>query len=177
MKKENIKVLEKQQKIIKDISETRGIKKAKSFATDFKSFATKGNVMDMAVGVIIATAFTKIVNSLVNDIISPILTVFTGKIDFANLFIALDMKKYGSIAEAQAANVSVINYGTFIENTIDFLMVALILFMILRYIFKKNRKSEAVQETTTKTCPHCLNEIPSKATKCGYCTSELKEKI
>lgn len=166
----------KHKKKIKSI-EAKSIKKAKGFASDFKAFATKGNVIDMAVGVIIATAFTKIVNSLVSEVITPLLSIFTGKIDFSNLFIALDKNKYGSLKEAVDAGTPVINYGVFISNVIDFLMVALILFITLRYIFRKNKKAEVVQKVTTKACPYCLNNVPIEATRCGYCTSVLnKEK-
>lgn len=160
--------------------ENKGIKKAKGFINDFKQFATKGNVLDMAVGVIIANAFTKIVNSLVNDIITPAISLLTGKIDFTNLFIALDGNTYLTLEEAKAASASVISYGAFITNIIDFLMIAFWLFVFLKVIFKitNNKKKEEPQKkvVTTKTCPYCLNEIPLKATRCGHCTSILEEK-
>ena len=152
--------------------------KTKGFITEFKQFATKGNVLDMAVGVIIANAFTKIVNSLVNDIITPTITLITGKIDYTNLFIALDGNTYSTLEEATAAGVSVISYGTFITNVINFLMVAFWLFVCLKVIFriKNGKKKELEKEVvaTTKKCPYCLNDIPLEATRCGHCTSELK---
>lgn len=176
--KEN-KKLEKQKQRLKKLEE-KGMKKAKGFLTEFKQFATKGNVIDMAVGVIIANAFTKIVNSLVNDVITPAITIFTGKIDYTNLFIALDGNKYATLEEAKAAGVSIISYGTFLTNIVNFLMVAFWLFIFLKVIFKakdKNKKEEVKEEVaTTKKCPYCLNEIAIEATRCGHCTSILDEK-
>lgn len=173
------KQLEKQAARIKKLEE-KGLKTAKGFLTDFKQFATKGNVIDMAVGVIIANAFTKIVNSLVNDVITPAITLLTGKIDYTNLFIALDGNSYSTLEEAKAAGVSVIGYGTFVTNIINFFMIAFWLFVFLKIIFKiKNgKKKEEVKEqvATTKKCPYCLNDVPIKATRCGHCTSMLEEK-
>lgn len=172
------KRLEKEREKLKKLEE-KGMKKAKGFITEFKQFATKGNVLDMAVGVIIANAFTKIVNSLVNDIITPAITLITGKIDYTNLFIALDGKTYTTLEEAMASGVSVISYGTFITNVIDFLMIAFWLFVFLKVIFriKNGKKKEDVQEkvATTKKCPYCLNDVPLAATRCGHCTSMLDE--
>lgn len=172
------KKLEKKRAKLKKLEE-KGIKKAKGFITDFKQFATKGNVIDMAVGVIIANAFTKIVNSLVNDIITPAITIFTGKIDYTNLFIALDGNTYDTLADAQAAGVSVISYGTFFTNIVNFLMIAFWLFIFLKVIFKvtnRKKKEEVIKQVaTTKKCPYCLNEIPIAATRCGHCTSNLEE--
>lgn len=159
--------------------EQKGLKKAKGFIADFKQFATKGNVIDMAVGVIIANAFTKIVNSLVNDIITPIITLITGKIDYTNLFIALDGNKYSTLEEAQATGVSIIGYGTFLTNVINFFMVAFWLFIFLKILFriKNGKKKEEVIEKveTTKECPYCFNTINIKATRCGHCTSLLED--
>lgn len=171
--------LEREKLRIKKLEE-KSINKAKGFLTEFKQFATKGNVIDMAVGVIIANSFTKIVNSLVNDVITPAITIFTGKIDYTNLFIALDGNTYPTLADAQAAGVSVISYGTFITNVINFLMVAFWLFILLKVLFKskdKKKKEEIKQEVaTTKKCPYCLYEIPIEATRCGHCTSHLEGK-
>lgn len=159
--------------------EEKGLKKAKGFITDFKQFATKGNVIDMAIGVIIANAFTKIVNSLVNDVITPAISMFTGKIDYSNLFIALDGNTYSTLEEAKTAGVSTISYGAFITNVVDFLMVALCLFIFFKVLFKaRNKKAdEEVKEqvATTKKCPYCLNDIPLEATRCGHCTSLLEQ--
>ena len=170
--------LEKEKERFKKLEE-KGMKKAKGFIADFKQFATKGNVIDMAVGVIIANSFTKIVNSLVNDVITPAITIFTGKIDYTNLFIALDGKEYTTLADAQAAGVSVISYGTFLTNIVNFLMIAFWLFVCLKVIFriKNGKKKEEIKKevATTKKCPYCLNDIAIAATRCGHCTSILEE--
>lgn len=178
MKLKNEKKLAKQAARLKKLEE-KGLKKAKGFIADFKQFATKGNVIDMAIGVIIASAFTKIVNSLVNDVITPAISMLTGKIDYSNLFIALDGNTYATLDEAKAAGVSIISYGTFITNVVDFLMIALCLFIFFKVLFKardKKKTQEVVdQVATTKECPYCLNTIPIKATRCGHCTSILDE--
>ena len=129
-----LKRLEKEKLKLKRLEE-KGLKKAKGFIADFKQFATKGNVIDMAIGVIIASAFTKIVNSLVNDVITPAISMLTGKIDYSNLFIALDGNTYATLDEAKTAGVSVISYGTFITNVVDFLMIALCLFIFFKVLF------------------------------------------
>lgn len=176
----NEKKLAKQAARLKRLEE-KGLKKAKGFIAEFKQFATKGNVIDMAIGVIIASAFTKIVNSLVNDVITPAISMLTGKIDYSNLFIALDGNTYTTLEEAKAAGVSVISYGSFITNVVDFLMVALCLFIFFKVLFKakdKKKKEEVVEQVvTTKECPYCLNTIPVKATRCGHCTSMLEETL
>ena len=162
--------------------EEKSIKKAKGFIADFKKFATKGNVIDMAIGVIIASAFTKIVNSLVNDIITPLISLLTGKMDYTRLFIALDGNQYLTFEEAKAAGASILSYGNFITNIIDFLMIALSLFIFLKVLFKMQnirKKDEIVEEVkapTTKKCPYCYSEIDIKATRCAHCTSVLEEK-
>lgn len=168
------KRLEKQAAKLKKLEE-KGLKKAKGFIAEFKQFATKGNVIDMAIGVIIASAFTKIVNSLVNDVITPAISLLTGKIDYSNLFIALDGNSYATLEQAKEAGVSVISYGTFITNIVDFLMVALCLFIFFKVLFKARKKKEEVKIATTKKCPYCLNDIPLQATRCGHCTSILDE--
>ncbi len=169
---------EKEKARLKKI-ETKSKKKAKGFIADFKEFATKGNVIDMAVGVTVATAFTKIVNSLVSDIITPLFAIFTNKLDFSNLFIALDGIKYESVEAAKEAGATVINYGAFITNVVDFFVIALSLYIFLKIFLKKilSRKNKEVDspKPTTKKCPYCLDDIPLKATRCGHCTSILEE--
>lgn len=181
MKKEKLdkeqlkKNIEEEKAKIKELNK-KSLKKAGGFFHDFKQFATKGNVIDMAVGVVIATAFTAIVNSLVNDIITPAISIFTGKVDFSNLFVALDGNTYQTLAEAKEKGVSVINYGTFITNIIDFLLVAFCLFIVLKLIFRlKNVKKKTEEAPTTKKCPYCLSDIPIEATRCAHCTSMLEE--
>jgi len=173
------KKLAKQTAKLKKIEE-KGLKKAKGFLAEFKQFATKGNVIDMAIGVIIANAFTKIVNSLVNDVITPAISIFTGKMDYSNLFVALDGNTYATLEEAKNAGVSVISYGAFITNILDFLTIALCLFIFFKVLFKARdkKKQETVIEkvATTKKCPYCLNDIALEATRCSHCTSILEEK-
>ena len=142
-------------------------------AKEFKEFIMRGNVMDMAVGVIIGGAFSAIVNSLVNDVIMPVISLATGKIDFTNLFVALDGSKYATLAEAQEAGASVFAYGSFIQAIIEFLIIAFCIFMVIKGINKLHKPEEA-PAPTTKVCPFCKNEVPLEATRCGFCTSELK---
>lgn len=139
---------------------------------EFKNFALKGNMIEMAVGIIIGGAFNGIVNSLVNDVIMPALSIFTGKIDFSNLFIALDGNKYESLQAAKDAGVATLNYGSFISGVLNFLIMAFVVFLIVRWI---NRLRKPVQATApiTKKCPYCYSEIHIKATKCPHCISDL----
>lgn len=141
---------------------------------DFKDFAVKGNVIDLAVGVIIGGAFGKIVTSLVNDMIMPIIGLLIGKVDFANLYISLDGRKFPSLAAAQAAGAATFNYGIFINTIIEFIIIAFSIFIVVRQIAKLNRKEEIVQAApTTKECPYCYTDIHIDATRCPNCTSEL----
>ena len=140
---------------------------------EFKEFIMRGNVMDMAVGVIVGGAFSAIVNSLVNDILMPVISLATGKIDFSNLFIALDGGEYASLTAAQEAGAAVFAYGAFIQAIIQFLIIAFCIFMVVKGM-NKLRKPEPEAAPTTKVCPFCKNEVPLEATRCGFCTSELK---
>lgn len=139
---------------------------------EFKKFAMKGNVMDMAVGVIVGGAFGKIVASLVADIIMPIVGLLLGGVSFDNLFIALDGKQYESLAVAEEAGAAVLKYGNFLQVTVDFLIIAFSIFLVVKAINSMKKPVEV--EVTTKECPHCLNTVPLKATKCGFCTSDLE---
>jgi large conductance mechanosensitive channel len=147
---------------------------------EFREFAMRGNVVDMAVGIIIGAAFGTIVKSLVSDVIMPPIGLALGNVDFANLFIILKhgaemAGPYASLADAQAAGAVTLNYGTFINTIISFIIVAFAVFMIIRNINKLKREEEAPPpEPTTKECPHCFSTIPIKATRCPMCTSELK---
>ncbi|MCX7784690.1 MAG: large conductance mechanosensitive channel protein MscL [candidate division WOR-3 bacterium] len=140
---------------------------------EFKEFAMRGNVIDMAIGIIIGVAFGKIVTSLVNDIIMPPIGLLLGRIDFSNLFINISGKHYATLAEAKSAGAATINYGVFINTIIDFLIVAFIIFLIIRQINRLKPKPIPA-EPTTKECPYCCSTIPIKATRCPHCTSELK---
>lgn len=140
---------------------------------EFKEFALRGNVVDMAVGIIIGAAFGSIVTSFVNDILMPPVGLLMGGMDFSNLFINLSEGEYASLAEAQAAGAATINYGLFINALIDFLLIALALFLLIKWINKLRREPEAVAETALKDCPYCYTSIAEQASRCPNCTSEL----
>ena len=150
---------------------------------EFKKFAVQGNMLDMAVGMIIGAAFKDIVNSVVNDLIMPVVSMFTGKVDFTNMFIALDGNTYATLEDAKAAT-SVIAYGQFITQVINFVILAFVIFMMVRAVNKVRTAAEkpaeapapaAPAEPTEKTCPFCQSTISIKATRCPHCTSELTE--
>jgi len=147
---------------------------------EFKEFAMRGNVVDMAVGIIIGAAFGTIVNSVVADIIMPPIGLLLGNIDFSNLFVVLKQGTkaagpYESLATAKAAGAVSINYGFFINTVISFLIVAFAVFLLIRGINQLKRQEAAPPPVpTTKDCPYCLSTVPIKATRCGHCTSELK---
>lgn len=145
---------------------------------EFKEFVMRGNVVDLAIGVIIGAAFGKIVTSFVNDILMPPLGLILGKVNFSDLFINLSDKSYASLAEAKAAGAPTINYGLFLNNVIDFLIVAAVIFFVIQKIVARlQRKPEPVPtEPTTKECPHCYSSIAIKATRCPHCTSILSDK-
>ena len=143
---------------------------------EFKEFAMRGNVVDMAVGIIIGAAFGKIVSSFVKDILMPPIGVLIGNVDFSNLFLNLSGKSYATLAEAKAAGAATISYGIFINTIIDFIIVAFAIFLLIRQINRLKREPEAIPaEPTTKECPYCLSNIPLKAVRCPQCTSELKK--
>ena len=155
-----------------------GIKQGKKQLSEFKKFALKGNIVDMAIGVVIGTGFSKIVNSFVNDIIMPILSLLTKKIDFINMFISLDGVKYPTLEAAKQAGASTINYGVFITTVTDFIITALCIFIVIKQIQKIKEKLYEEEKTivsfTTKACPHCKKtDVHLEATKCPYCTSIL----
>ena len=143
---------------------------------EFKDFIAQGNVIDMAIGVIIGGAFGKIVASLVDDVIMPLVGLIIGGIDFSNLYIALDGKSYPNIGAAKEAT-AVLAYGSFIQNIVNFLIIAFVIFITLKKILAAPKlfKKEEVAEPTTKTCPYCLSEVPLKASRCPHCTSQLKD--
>ena len=145
---------------------------------EFKEFALKGNVVDMAVGIIIGAAFGTIITSLVNDIIMPPIGMLLGGVDFSNIFLLLKngapAGPYASLADAQAAGAVTMNFGLFINTLISFLIVAFAIFMLIRMINQMRREEEApAAEPTTQECPYCLSTIPLNATRCAQCTSEL----
>lgn len=149
----------------------------------FKAFAFKGNVMDMAIGVVIGGAFSSIVTSLVNDIIMPLVGILTGGIDFNNAFIALDGNTYETIAAAKEAGVAVFAYGSFISAIVDFLIIAISIFSVIYSVGKIRERREAARaknappkepEKEPRRCPYCIQEIPDNATRCPHCTSHLE---
>ena len=144
----------------------------KKFLDEFKKFALRGNVVDMAVGVIMGAAFGKIVSSLVNDLLMPVLTLLTGGIDISNQFIALDGVQYDTLALAQEAGAATLNYGVFIQTVIDFLLIALCIFLLVKGINRLHANKPAAPKPT---CPYCLEEIKPGATRCPHCAAALPQ--
>ena len=151
----------------------------KGFFKEFKEFAMRGNVIDLAVGVIIGGAFQKIVTSVVNDLVMPLISLITKGSDFAAKFVALDGGDYATIEEATEAGAAILTYGNFIAVTIDFLIMAFVIFLLVKGLNKLTaigKKPEVVEEAapTTKVCPFCKSEIAIDATKCAHCTSDVE---
>jgi large conductance mechanosensitive channel len=141
--------------------------------SEFKKFAMRGNVMDLAVGVIIGAAFGKVVASLVDDIIMPPIGKLLGHVDFSQLFLNLGATHYDTLAAAKAAGAPTVNYGLFFNTIINFLIVALAVFLLVQQVNRWTRKPEPVVAPTTKDCPQCAMAIPLAAKKCGHCTTQL----
>ncbi|MGO8920491.1 MAG: large-conductance mechanosensitive channel protein MscL [Stellaceae bacterium] len=139
---------------------------------EFREFAMRGNVVDLAVGVVIGAAFGKIVSSLVSDVIMPPLGLILGRVDFSSLFINLSGTSYASLAAAKAAGAPTVNYGVFINNVLDFLIVAFAVFLVVRGINQLHR-APPPPPTTTRPCPYCLTAVPLQATRCPACTSAI----
>jgi large conductance mechanosensitive channel len=142
---------------------------------EFKVFAMRGNMIDLAVGIIIGTAFGKIVTSLVNDIIMPPIGILLGKVNFSDLFINLSGTNVATLKAAKDAGAATINYGLFINTILDFVIVAFVIFLLVRVINRMTRPAAVPPPAapTTKECPHCFTSIPIKATRCPNCTSQL----
>lgn len=142
---------------------------------DFREFALRGNVLDMAVGIILGVAFGKIVTSLVEDIIMPPVGLLLGHVDFTNLFFSLTGKHFESLAAAKASGAPTINYGLFLNNILNFLIVAFAVFMLIRQVNRfRRQQNEPAASPSTKPCAYCLSNVPLKATRCAFCTSELR---
>ena len=139
---------------------------------EFKEFAMKGNVLDMAIGVIIGGAFGKIITSLVSDVLMPPLGLLLGKVDFSSLFLNLSGTPQPSLAAAKAAGAPTVNYGVFLQTVLDFIIIAFVIFMLVKQV-NRLKTPAAVSAPTTKDCPLCLSTIPIKATKCAHCTSSV----
>jgi large conductance mechanosensitive channel len=140
---------------------------------EFKEFIMRGNVVDLAVAVIIGGAFGKIITSFVEDVLMPPIGLALGNVDFSNLFLNLSGKDYTSVAAAKAAGAATLNYGIFFNHIINFLIIAFAIFILIKQINRLQKPAPA-PAPTTKDCPHCLSPVPLKATKCAHCTSELK---
>ncbi|HEV2289052.1 MAG TPA: large conductance mechanosensitive channel protein MscL [Candidatus Acidoferrales bacterium] len=140
---------------------------------EFKEFAMKGNVLDMAIGIIIGAAFGRIVTSLVSDVIMPPIGLILGKVDFNSLFLNISGTSYPTLTAARAAGAATINYGMFLNTVIDFLVVAFVIFLLVRQVNRWTKKPEPAAAPTTKDCPYCLSKIPVKASKCAYCTAQV----
>jgi large conductance mechanosensitive channel len=140
---------------------------------EFKEFAMRGNVMDLAVGVIIGAAFGKIVSSLVEDVLMPPLGQLLGKVDFSGLYFSLDGKSYDSLPTAKAAHAATLNYGVFLNTVVNFLIVAFCVFLVVKWINRFAAKPAPAAAPTTKDCPQCAMAIPLAAKRCGHCTSQL----
>ncbi len=153
--------------------------KGNGFFGEFKKFIMRGNVIDLAVGVIVGGAFQAIVKSLVDDVVMPVISLATKGINFADLFIALDGNDYATLAAAQEAGAATLNYGNFISAILNFIIMAFVVFLLVKGInavaekTKKNEEPAAPAEPTTKECPYCKSEIAIGATKCPNCTSDL----
>ncbi len=169
--------MSKNEKINKKLEEElkKQRKKSKDTISDFKKFAFSGNILDMSVGVVIGTGFKSIVTSFTNDIVMPVISLLTKRIDFTNLFISLDGNKYETLELAKAAGASTINYGVLITTFIDFLITAICIYIVIKQItkFKDGKKEEP--KPTTKKCDFCKSEIDIEATRCPHCTSILEE--
>jgi len=145
-----------------------------SMAKEFREFASRGNVIDLAVGVIIGAAFSKIVTSLVSDIVMPPIGKVIGGVDFKNLFLALDGQRYASLADAQKAGAATINYGVFMNTVVEFLIVAFVIFLMVQQINRLKTPEPKPPAEDARDCPFCISRIPIKATRCPHCTSELR---
>ncbi len=142
---------------------------------EFKEFVTRGNVVDLAIAVVIGAAFGKIITSFVDDILMPPIGLALGNADFSNLFVNLSGKAYPSVAAAKAAGAATLNYGIFLNQIINFLIIAFAIFLLIKQINRLQRPASApAAAPTTKECPYCLSTIPIKATRCAHCTAELR---
>jgi large conductance mechanosensitive channel len=141
---------------------------------EFREFAMRGNVLDMAIGIIIGAAFGKIITILVGEVLMPPLGLLLGNVDFSNLFFNLSKESYNSLAAAKAAGAPTINYGLFLNSIIDFVIVAFVIFLLVKQVNRFKAKPAPAPAPSTKECPFCLSNIPLKATKCAYCASDIK---
>ena len=165
--KKELKIIKNQEKILK-----KNMREGISMLKEFKKFAIRGNMIDLAVGIIVGGAFNSIVNSLVNDIIMPLLGVFTKNINFSDWFVALDGKDYATLQAAEAEGAAVVKYGLFLSNILNFIIMAFVVFLIVRWINKLKKHTEQAAPATKK-CRYCYSDIHKDATKCPHCTADL----
>ncbi|MDD3303801.1 MAG: large conductance mechanosensitive channel protein MscL [Clostridia bacterium] len=153
----------------------------KKTVDEYKKFALKGNMIDLAIGVVIGGAFTTIINAIVNTVITPLISLLTNKVDLSTLFISLTGGKFDTLAQAKEAGAVTMNYGLLLNAFLNFFIVSVVLFIVVKYIDKIKKKAtkqaEVVIKDTTKECPYCLSKVPVNAIKCAYCTSDLVEKV
>lgn len=172
MKKEAVKIIEEKTR--------KAEKNMKRAMDDYKNFAIKGNIVDLAIGVVIGSAFTNIVNTLVNSTIMPIISVLTNRVDLSTLFIALNGKSYESSAVAKAAGAITLDYGLLLNALLNFFIVSFTLFIVVKNINRVKKKNEdnvqEIEKVTTKECPYCKSTISIEATRCAFCTSKLTNK-
>ena len=140
---------------------------------EFKAFAMRGNVLDMAIGIILGGAFGRIVSSLVADVLMPPIGLVLGRVDFASLFVNLSGSSYPSVAAAKAAGAPTLNYGLFLQAIVDFVIVGFVIFLLVRQVNRWTRPVPAPAAPTTRDCPYCLLAIPIKATRCAHCTADV----
>lgn len=159
-----------------EVDFTKVNEKTKGFWKEFKEFAIKGNAIDLAIGMVVGSAFTSIVNSLVKDIITPLIGALTGGFNYSEWFVSLDGVHYNTLAEAQEAGAAILTYGNFITAIINFIIVAMVIFVVFKKLLVSHKKKveEPAPEPTEKECPYCMTTINIKATRCPHCTSELK---
>ncbi len=164
--------LKKKQRIMERMKEQNV--EEESMLQEFKKFALKGNMIDLAVGIIIGGAFNGIVNSLVNDMIMPLFSLITRRINFTDLFLSLNGKSYDTLEAAKLDGAATINYGLFLSGLLNFIIMAFVVFMIIRWI-NKLKGPQTATEVTTKKCPYCMTNIDIRASRCPNCTSELSK--
>lgn len=148
----------------------------KKFFGEFKRFCTKGNILELAVGVMIGGAFSTIVNSLVNDVLMPVIGILTGGIDLSGLFVALDGNSYANLEAAKAANAGTLNYGVFLQNIINFFIIALCVFLIVKAMTKLMPAKPEAPKKVDRLCPYCKMAVHDEAVKCGHCGSDIAGK-
>ncbi len=166
------KLLEKARKLEQSAGKAVSKTKESKLLREFREFAIRGNMLDLAIGIMIGAGFNQVVNSLVNDIITPPIGLILGRVDFANLFVDLTFHGYSTIAQAKAAGAPTLNYGLFINTVINFLITAFVVFLLVKQINKLRRKPGKAPDT--KECPYCCSAIPLRAVRCRECTSNLE---